>query len=235
MNMNSTQVDMTREREEAVAVYFAKVCLWMFVGLMTTAVVGFLVVETKLIEKFYSESGMGIMLGLIILELVLVIALSRAVTKMPPLVGKILFMFYSIINGLTLSTIFLAYNLGSVGMVFGLTAVLFGGLALYGLTTKKDLTNIGALALFGLIAIIIVSLVNVFIGSEMMETIICIAGVVAFLALTAFDTQKIKQYYYTFENDEKRLDQMAIYGALSLYLDFINIFIMLLRLLGKRN
>jgi FtsH-binding integral membrane protein len=172
---------------------------------------------------------------IIIAELVVVIAFTALRRKVSPLVAKILFLIYAALSGLTLSSIFLVYKISSIGMVFLSSAIMFGLLALYGYTTKTDLTSFGKLLLFGLLAIIIMSIINIFVGNGSFGIIISIASVVIFLGLTAWDMQKLKMLYNYYSSDETELSKFTIYGALDLYLDFINIFLQLLNLFGKRR
>ena len=149
----------------------------------------------------------------------------------PVLLG--LFIAYSAINGISLSFIFLAYNIGTIYKVFASTAVLFGVMALLGATTKTDLTKMGSFLMMALFGIIIASLINMFTHSPMMDYIISIVGVIVFTGLTAYDVQKIKNMEFEFEGEGRA--KVGLMGALNLYLDFINLFLMLLRLFGGRR
>lgn len=169
----------------------------------------------------------------LILELVVVIAFSALRKKVSPLVAKILFIVYSVVSGLTLSSIFLVYRLDSIGMVFLSSALMFGLMALYGYITKTNLSSFGKVLIFALLAVIIMSLINMFIGNGTFGIVISIISIVVFLGLTAYDMQSLKAMYNYYENDEAELDKVSIYGALDLYLDFINIFLRLLQLFGK--
>ena len=172
---------------------------------------------------------------ILLLELVVVIVFSALRKKVSPLVAKILFLVYSLISGLTLSSIFLVYKLGSVGMVFLSAALMFALLAIYGYTTKSDLSSFGKILIFALIAIIIMSIINIFVKSSGLDLFLCIVSILVFLGLTAWDMNNLKAMYNYYASDEKELSKIAIYGALDLYLDFINIFLNLLSLFGKRN
>lgn len=208
---------------------FKKVFLWMFGGLFVTFLTGYVVsVNPNMIEKIYTTS-MYIILAII--ELALVIILSARITKMNPTTAKILFLLYSFVTGLTFSSIFIVYEMSSIIYVFLITALVFGILSFIGYTTKIDLTKIGTYLMVGLIGIIVCSLINLFVGNGMFEIIICSISILIFLGFTAYDVQKIKQLsdYYSDE------DSLAIIGALELYLDFINIFLDLLRLFGNNR
>ena len=146
-----------------------------------------------------------------------------------------LFVLYSIVTGLTLSVIFLVYQMGSIVSIFGVTALIFAAMSIYGYTTQKDLTGIGTMALFGLFGIIIASVINLFLGNTVADTIISIIGVIVFIALTAYDTQKIKEMNVLGNEGTDDDKKEAIMGALTLYLDFINLFLKLLSLFGKRK
>jgi FtsH-binding integral membrane protein len=166
--------------------------------------------------------------------LAFVFALSLGINKMSVATAQIVFWAFAAVMGLSLSSIFLVYTGASIAKVFFITAATFGAMSLYGYTTKRDLTAIGGFLTMGLIGLIIASVVNMFFYNGMLDFIISIVGVLIFVGLTAYDTQKIKESY----NESYGMDVMAknaIMGALSLYLDFINLFMMLLRLFGNRN
>lgn len=207
---------------------FKKVFLWMVIGLLVTFATGYVVATNpNMIEKIYTTSMPWF---LMIVELILVFILSARVTKMNPTTARILFILYSFVTGLTFSSIFIIYQISSIIFVFLITAIVFGILSLIGYTTKIDLTKLGTYLLVALIGILICSIVNIFVGNGMFEIIICSISVIVFLGFTAYDVQKIKQLSSVIEEDN-----LAIYGALQLYLDFINIFLDLLRLFGNNR
>ena len=220
---------MVINEEKSMSKFFSKVYLWMFIGLLTSGVVAYYTAVTESMLYFVSKYFTFI----IILELIVVIAFTALRRKVSPLVAKILFLVYSIISGITLSSIFLVYEIGSIGMVFLSSALMFGLLAIYGYVTKTSLTSLGKILLFALIAVVIMSIINMFIGNSSFSIFISIVSIVIFLGLTAYDMQKLKAVYNYYENDEAELSKASIYGALDLYLDFINIFLDLLRLFGK--
>lgn len=220
---------MVINSENKMSKFFSKVYLWMFIGLLTSGVVAYYTAVTESMLYFVSRYFTFI----IILELIVVIAFTALRRKVSPLVAKILFLVYSIISGITLSSIFLLYEIGSIGMVFLSSALMFGLLAVYGYVTKTSLTSLGKILLFALIAVVIMSIINMFIGNSSFSIFISIVSIVIFLGLTAYDMQKLKAVYNYYENDEAELSKASIYGALDLYLDFINIFLDLLRLFGK--
>ncbi len=207
----------------------SKVFLWMFLGLVVTFGTGYYVSTQE--NMLYNIFSNNMYFFLIIAEFVLVIVLSARVRKMNPMTAKIMFLLYSFVTGLTFASIFVAFALESIMFVFLIAAILFGMFALFGHFTKLDLTKISTFLLMGLIGIIICIIVNYFIGSETFDIVISCISVVIFLGFTAYDIQKIKLLSYNFENE----DNLAIIGALELYLDFINIFLDLLRLFGKSN
>ena len=222
---------MVINKDEGMSKFFSGVYLWMFIGLLVSGIVAYYTAITPSMINFIYKSYALI----IIAEFVVVIAFSALRRKVSPLVAKILFLTYAALSGLTLSSIFLVYKIGSIGMVFLSSAIMFGLLALYGYTTKTDLTSFGKLLLFGLLAVIIMSIINIFVGNGTFGIIISIVSVVIFLGLTAWDMQKLKSIYNYYSSDENELAKFTIYGALDLYLDFINIFLQLLSLFGKRR
>ena len=205
----------------------------MALGLALTAGTAFYTVSSETMLRFIYDNPM-VFFGLIIAELGLVFGISAAINRLSSAMATGLFFLYSGLNGLTLSSIFIIYELGSIAGVFLITAGTFGAMSIYGLTTKKDLTNWGSLLFMGLIGIIIASLVNMFLQSSMFDLLISLVGVAVFVGLTAYDSQKIKEMAAKVSDGESA-GKVAVLGALSLYLDFINLFIMLLRLFGDRR
>jgi FtsH-binding integral membrane protein len=170
-------------------------------------------------------------------ELALVMALSAGIMKIHPSLAGVMFFAYAAMNGVTLSAIFLVYELGSIGMAFFVAAALFGAMSLIGYSTKKDLTRWRSYLMMGLIGLIIASIVNIFFASSGLDWIVSIVGVLLFLGLTIYDTQRIKAMtVQTMQmGDEAVAAKMGILGALRLYLDFVNLFLYLLRFLGRRR
>jgi len=206
-----------------------KVYVKMFLGLLVTALVSmFLMTRPDILM------GLGNMLiVLIIAELALVFILSLAINKLSTPVATGLFYLYAVLNGVTLSPIFFIYTGSSIALTFFVTAGTFLAMTIYGYTTKRDLTKLGSILLMALIGLIVCSVVNIFWANSTMDWIISFAGVVIFVGLTAWDTQKIKEM--ALETDEVNAGKLATLGALSLYLDFINLFLYLLRFLGSRE
>ena len=207
-----------------------KVFTKMFLAMVITAISAFVVLSSPaLLTAIFSNSL--IYWGLLIAEIVMVIALSATINKLSKTGASVLFYVYSILNGVTLSCIALVYTASSIGLTFAITAGVFAVMAIYGYVTKNDLTKFGSyltMALFGLIICIVV---NLFMQSSKMEWIISFAGVVIFIGLTAWDVQKIKRMATM--TDYNNADKLATIGALSLYLDFINLFLYLLRFFGN--
>ncbi len=233
MTQQSMQLDYAADRADP-SVFVAKVFGWMTIGLLLTAVVAMWVASTEwLIRSIVTNRGL--FLGLILGELGLVVVMSWAINRISPAVATGLFLLYAAVNGLTLSVIFVIYTQASIASTFFVTAGTFGVLAAYGYFTKRDLTSIGNLCLMALIGLIIASVVNFFFASEMLYWIITYAGILIFVGLTAYDAQKIKRIGMSLGSDEGLARKAAIMGALHLYLDFINLFILLLRVLGRRR
>lgn len=217
------------KNENGISRFFTKVYLWMFIGLLLSSISAYFTFVNPAMNSFvYSSFGL-----ILIIELIVVITFSLLRRKVSPMGAKIMFIVYSIISGLTLSSIFIVYKLSSIMVVFLSAAIMFGLLALYGYFTNQDLTSFGKLLMFGLLAVIIMSIINIFVTSQSFDITISIISIIIFLGLTAWDMQNLKRIYYYYENDSVALDKSAIYGALDLYLDFINIFLDLLRLFGK--
>ena len=210
-----------------------KVFLWMTVGLALTGTTAIWVADNTALLN--SLTG-GTVIVLFLIQLGLVFWLSARVMHMQPTTAAIVFLAYSLITGITLAPIFLVYTASSIGMTFLITAGTFGAMATYGIVTKTDLTRIGNILIMALIGIIIASVVNIFLGSGLLDFVISIIGVIVFTGLTAYDAQKIKDMSVQLQGESSDVQfKVSILGALTLYLDFINLFIMLLRLFGDRR
>lgn len=206
---------------------------WMTMCLLITALTAMGVVNSGL---FYQIASSGAMWLLIIAELVLVFVLSARIDKMSVTTATIMLIVYSVLNGATLSFIFLAYSLGSIAKTFFITTGMFGVMALVGATTKRDLSKMGSILFMALIGLIIASLVNIFLHSSGLDWIISLIGVVLFTALTAYDVQRVKRLATESDlYDDTQVGRLAIISALSLYLDFINLFLYLLRFFGRND
>ncbi|MDX2494791.1 MAG: Bax inhibitor-1/YccA family protein [Desulfuromusa sp.] len=214
--------------------FFQKVYLWMTAGLAVTALASFLMLSSQPAQQFIFGNRL-VFYGLIFAELGLVIAMSAAINRISAATATLMFLGYSALNGITFSAVFLIYTNSSIASAFLVTSGTFAAMSIYGYATKRDLTGMGSFLFMGLVGIIIASVVNMFLHSEMIYWITSYVGVFIFVGLTAYDTQKIKQIGQAgFANEEDR-HKSAILGALRLYLDFINLFLMLLRIMGNRR
>lgn len=221
---------------QASTIFLAKVFNWMAIGLGLTAVVAFLVANSATAQNLIFGNKI-LFYGLIFGELGMVIYLSARIQHISAAKATILFLLYSALNGATLSAILLLYTATSVASAFVVAAGMFGAMAIYGTVTKKDLSGMGSFMFMGLIGMIIASVVNIFMGSAMISWVVSAIGVVVFTGLTAYDVQKISAYGSSgiMAQGEAAIKKGAIMGALSLYLDFINLFLSLLRLMGNRR
>lgn len=222
---------VAKARQEASTVFLAKVFNWMAIGLALTGGVAFFTAQSGLARSLISSPLFFI---LVLAELGMVFYLSARIDKIQPGTATGLFLGYSLLNGLTLSTIFLAYTHTSIGGTFLITAGMFAAMAVYGMVTKRDLSGMGSFLFMGLIGIILASIVNFFLKSSGLYWMISGIGVLVFVGLTAYDVQKIKNIgeQGIMEQGEVAIHKGAIIGALALYLDFINLFLMLLRFFG---
>lgn len=219
---------------EGLGLFTARVYKWMFSGLLLTAAAAFLTTSSPaLMSVIFGNFIIFILLA--VAEFALVIFLSARITRLQYGTAVSLFLLYSLLNGIMLSVILLVYTSSSVAYTFGITSVTFGVMSIYGYITKTDLTRIGNMLFMGLIGLIVLSIVNMFVHATALEWVISILGIFVFLGLTAYDTQKIKQYYYSTADNFELARKVAVMGALRLYLDFINLFLSLLRIFGKRR
>lgn len=228
----TNSLTLSQARHEASTVFLAKVFNWMAVGLGLTGIVAYLTAQSNLAMTIVASPVFFI---LVIAELGMVFYLSARIQKIQPGTATGLFVIYSVLNGLTLSTIFLAYTKASIGGTFLITAGMFGAMAVYGLVTKRDLSGLGSFLFMGLIGIILASIVNIFLRSSSLDWTISVIGVLVFVGLTAYDVQRLKNMgeQGIMEQGEVAIRRMSILGALALYLDFINLFLMLLRFFGN--
>ena len=229
-------VDQAEGRRTTIAfpALMRKVYLWMALALFITGITAYGVASSpNLIESIVTNRLL--FFGMIFAELGLVIYLSARLHKLSLTSATLLFILYSILNGATLSVILLVYTLASIAKTFFICAGTFAVMAVYGYTTKRDLSSMGKLLLMALIGLIIATLVNIFLKSSGLDMIISYVGVLVFVGLTAWDTQKIKQMLSTVEFMDESAQKMALIGSLSLYLDFINMFLYMLRIFGSRD
>lgn len=207
--------------------FFSKVFVWMFIGLALTFCTGALIASNpKAIETVFSTGSYWF---IVIVELVLVIFLTAKVHKMSPTTAKVSFVIYSIVSGLTFSSIFVYYKIESIMAVFLIAAAIFFILAIIGYFTKADITKVGTILLVSLIVMIILSFVNMFLLSSKLDLGLCILGIVIFMAYICYDVNRLKAYY----SNGLITDNMVVLGALELYLDFVNLFLHLIKLFGK--
>ena len=206
--------------------------VWMTLGLAITGLTALFVADSNLIEVLFSSGSFWM---LVIAELAVVWFLSSRIMKLSMPVATAAFAVYSLLNGVTLSPIFLVYTGESITSTFFITAATFGTMAVFGYTTKRDLSSWGSYLMMALIGLIIASVVNIFLGSSLLMWAISYLGVLLFVGLTAYDTQQLKAMIAASIGDEEQTKKVALLGALNLYLDFINLFIYLLRILGKRR
>lgn len=219
----------------AQATLLRSVYLWMTLALIITGFVAMYVAKSYTLVNMMIQNSM-MFWGVLIAEVALVWYLSARIYKMSFTTATILFIIYSILNGVSMSILLLVYTASSIATTFFVTAGTFGSMAIFGYITKKDLTRIGSLCIMGIIGIIIASLVNLFLQNSMMDMIISYIGVLLFVGLTAYDSQKIKRLLSGDDIEVNEATQkIALMGAMTLYLDFINLFIYLLRILGDRK
>ena len=215
-------------------VLMRKVYLWMTLALMITGITAAGVSNSpNILALIYSSQV--VMWGIIIAEFGLVIYISARLEKLSLSTATTLFALYSILNGVMLSSIFLLYSTAIISKVFFITAGTFGVTALYGYATKKDLSSLGNILFMALIGLVIATVVNVFMKSAMFDLILSYIGVIIFVGLTAWDSQKIKHMMMVQQDADESSQKLALIGALSLYLDFINLFLYLLRIFGRSN
>lgn len=218
----------------AFPVLMRKVFVWMALALVITGVTAYGVATTPSL-LIAIVTNKALFWGLIIAELALVFAVSGAINRLSLATATLLFVLYSVVNGATLSVIFLAYSMPAIIQTFFITAGTFGVMALVGYTTKTDLTSLGKLLFMALIGLVIATVVNMFVGSTGFDYILSYVGVLIFVGLTAYDTQKIKQMCMQAPDAGEHMQKLALLGALSLYLDFINLFLYLLRIFGNNK
>ncbi len=240
MENNFYEQEKQLERQavgESLGRYTAKTFLLMFLGLLVTFGVALFLSGT-----YYGLYAVAltyvpyIQLILLIAELVVVVGMTACLHKISTTTATVFFFLYSLLTGVTFSVIFIAYRLSSLLLIFGATALYFGGMAVFGYVTNIDLSRMRNVLLGGLIFLIVMNVLMMFIPAfEVADRVVCTLGVIVFLGYTAYDTQKIRAFYGAYQGDEAMLKKASIFSALQLYLDFVNMFLYLLRLLGKRK
>ena len=225
--------NVAADERTAVASVFRSVYGWMCAGLALSGVVAWYTVASGLYEKVLSG---GIFTICIIAELLLVMILSASIRKLSAGAALLMFLAYAALNGLTLSVVFLVYDLALVQRVFFMTAAMFGGLAVWGSVTKSDLSSVGSVCGMALWGLIVASIANIFFKSSQLDWICSFAGILIFSGLTMYDAQKIRALVTAGHSlDEREMRKIAIIGSLELYLDFINLFLHILRFFGRRR
>lgn len=233
----NTLTDIKVRDESSVQSFMTAVFSWMFIALAITAATAYYVASTpSIMQLMITETGLSIFGWVVMLAPIgFVLLMSFRFQKLSALSLSLLFLVYSILVGLSISFIFMVYTMGSIATTFGVTSLTFGIMAIAGYTTKTDLTKFGSILIMALIGIIVATLVNFFLKSESMQYLISFIGVLVFTGLTAYDVQKLKKIGTEMIAGQESTRKYAIMGALSLYLDFINLFLFLLRFLGRRN
>ena len=233
-NLQGMSAERQWDTSLAFPVLMRKVYVWMTLALVITGFTAYGVATSPgILQAIYSNQIL--FWGMIIAEFALVIGVSAAINRLSLTTATLMFILYSVINGALLSYIFLAYTASSIATVFFITAGTFGVMAFIGYTTKTDLSSMGKIVMMALIGLIIATVVNLFIKSSGLTMILSYVGVLVFVGLTAYDTQKIKHMLLQAPDAGEGAQKLALLGALSLYLDFINLFIYLLRIFGRRN
>ncbi len=238
--MNNPQVpsvynyQATEMQAEAQRGFILRVYAWMVLGLAITAGAAFATLAIPgLMEAIFSNTP--VFFGLLIGELVMVVVLTAAINRFPPMVATLIFAGYAALNGVTLSFLMLVYTGTSVALTFGITACTFGIMTLFGYTTQRDLTKLGSLLIMALIGMVLASFANLLFNSPAIYWAVTYIGVLIFIGLIAYDTQKLKRMSLSLGSDGGVVQKASILGALQLYLDFINLFLLLLRILGRRR
>lgn len=232
--MENNFVEKLEAKQSLTGMLFRKTYLWMTFALVITALSAMVVAKSPaLIQMIYGNS-FGIW-AIVIAELALVWFLSARIMKMSLASAGLMFIVYSVLNGAMLSAILFVYSPACIYKTFFITAGTFASVSLFGYLTKKDLSRMGSIMFMALIGLIIATVVNIFVHSSMLDIIISYVGVIVFVGLTAWDTQKLKSLYEEAEEANDSVLKMALLGALSLYLDFINLFLYLLRIFGRNE
>lgn len=218
-----------------------RVYIWMTAALCITATAAYFTATSPALLSLIFGNSVAIWV-LFVAELGLVMGVSAGITRLSPTTATVLFLLYALVNGLTLSAIFFAYDMGTIFQAFAASALTFGAMSIFGATTKKDLSSLGGILFMALIGLIIASVINIFWANSTMDAIITYVGVFIFVGLTAYDTQKIKAMTSAVEDsvisgygDAAMPRKIAIIGALTLYLDFINLFLYILRLFARNR
>ena len=219
--------------EITLSQYVVRTFTWMFIGLLVTFGIAYGGYATGMILYVFTVPYLPIIL--LVAEVALVMILAACIQKLSVGAARALFIGYAILNGVVFSAYFLLFELTSLILIFAMTALYFGVFALYGHCTKRDLSGLRPILVGGLIFLLVVGLLSMFLPLGALDRIICLIGVAIFLGFTAYDTQKIKSFYAYYSTDGAMLEKASVFSALQLYLDFINLFLYLLRFMGKRK
>lgn len=234
MNYQSFTRDRQLEASYAFPALMRKTYLWMSMALVITGLTAYVVATNAAISSYIFMHSQLIWV-LFLAEIGLVIGLSAAIRKISLSTATLMFVAYAALNGITFSSLFYVYTMGSLASTFFITAGTFGAMSFVGFFTKTDLSSMGKILLMALIGLIIASVVNIFVASSGLEMLMTYLGVLIFVGLTAYDTQKIKQMFLMAPDASESTQKYAVLGALTLYLDFINLFLYLLRIFGRRE
>jgi len=236
-NLSQNDQEIILDYSKSVpANFLSNVFSYMTVALLLSGVMAYWWGTTDLVRSLYTETGMSILGWVVMLSpLAFILVMNFGLNKFSQFMLTVFFLAFATLMGISLSSIFVVYSMGSIALTFGVTAATFGTMAVLGYTTKTDLTKFGSILIMGLIGIIIASLINMFLGSSTMDFVISILGVLIFTGLTAYDVQRLKRVGAGVEYGSEAAGKLAIMGAVSLYLNFINLFMFLLRFLGNRD
>ncbi|WP_177563577.1 Bax inhibitor-1/YccA family protein [Phascolarctobacterium sp.] len=222
------------KRTSIVQSFFSQVYGWMFFGLLSTGIIAYYTANSAFLLNLIFSSKITFY-AFLFAPIVLVMIISGKINSLSASMASFLFFVYAAVNGVTLSAIFLVYTQDSIATTFVIAAGTFGATALFGYVTKKDLSKLGSILFMLLIGLIIASVVNMFLKNDTMMWVLTYAGIVIFVGLTAYDMQKLKELAYKIDEDENDIAKFAVLGALTLYLDFINLFLRLLQIFGKKR
>lgn len=231
-NADISELELERSQNPLFK-HVAKTYGWMFLGLLITFATSFMLVQSGMVFVLYSVPMLSIIL--LVAQVGLVVYLSSRITKFSVATAQWIFIGYALLTGVVFASIFVLYDIYSIALVFGVTALFFGVMAAAGIITKRDVSRFAPIVLVGLVTLIVLGLVSMFLNLPGLDVAVCFLGVIIFLGVTTYDAKKNKDLFYAYQNDQAMLDKVAIYSALQLYLDFINLFLYLIRLLGKRK
>ncbi|HHZ05370.1 MAG TPA: Bax inhibitor-1/YccA family protein [Clostridiales bacterium] len=235
-NINGVQSTGFERTQEGFAKYIAKTYLWMFVGLAISFGIGFYMTMSSGNYAAFMQNNFGLYMAAMVGEIILILVLSLAVRKLPATVAKVLFLVYSALFGVSLAPILMMYEMGSVITVLGMTSLIYLILAVVGLKSKKDMSKLGNILFVGLLGLCVYSILSIFLfRSTLNNTIIGVVGLAIFMGFTVYDSNRIKKYYFSYQGSPEALEKTSICSALQLYLDYVNMFLRILALFGKRS